>query len=63
MKSSRAVRFGAALEANDVEPGFGQFARENAAGETDADADRIDFLEHRGHVSLHRIARSADRIE
>ena len=40
---------GAALEPDDLEPGLGQFAGENAAGKPDADADRIDFLEHRGH--------------
>jgi hypothetical protein len=32
-----------------VEPGLGQFAGKNAAGEPDTDTDRIDFLEHRGH--------------
>src|SRR4029077_15213657 len=46
----RAV--GAALEADDPKPGLGQFAGENAAGKPDPDADRIDFLEHRGHCCI-----------
>src|SRR4051812_6422730 len=42
----------AALKPHDLEAGFGQFSRENAAGESNADADRIDLLEHRGHGRL-----------
>ena len=47
----RAV--GAALEADHLEAGLGELAGENAAGESDADADRIDFLEN-NHGALLR---------
>jgi hypothetical protein len=56
LRSSRTVltsgAVGAALQADHPEPGLGQLAGEYAAGEPDADADRIDFLQNRRHGAL-----------
>jgi len=45
---------GTALEAHDMESGFGQLAGEDRAGPADADDNRIRFPKQRGHGALPR---------
>ena len=43
---------GAAFERDHLQPGLGQFLRQNAAGPAQPYDDDVDFLEFRGHGAL-----------